>query len=372
MTQDDEALVQKLIDLNRRLTQIASNKTAGNVDDVETKPIPFVTNKRELNTRITSLEDYLDTIGSQLEKEEDENKRLANILRTKMKLSNVNMNDARLRDLTKELQVLRNNLNQTQQQLVEERQQHKATIEQTKNKLRILKTEHNAYQKINHISVEKELNTKQKINDISTENERFKLEIDRLKKKITDCNAIITENDESNKQLLNSLKNEKYIFYNKLHENEKQVNQLKTEMNKLTKENHKLEMALKDRDNLHDKLIKNKKVYENALGELLNAKKAQTELEKELKQKMFALNRLDQTIKKEQKEKNQLSHSLSHLQQTYQTDMKQIKFKNEDEIKKLKNAVRYQQIKYEEMKSKHEALGQSLLSKANICCDLKD
>ena len=330
-------------------------------------------NMDALNQRISSLEQYLQKMGTQLDQEHDENKRLTNILQSKHHQSIKSVeNDKEISLLTSTIAELRRNLNSTQQQLQKERQEYISSMRETENKLRILKTEHGAYKDKLHENVQQELDANNKINTISTENTQLRIEIDTLRKKIKDCNDIIASNDRSNKNLMKNLKNEKRNLINIINENEKKVNNLQVSIKTLKTENSKLESALKDRDNLHDKLLKNKKLYEDALGELLNAKKEQTELEKSLKQKMFTLNRLDSQIKAANEEKDNLNHQLKTFRIKYENERKNIIKHNQSEIAKIKSQLNYQQIKYDEMKSKHDNLKQRLLSKAKVCENLKD
>lgn len=327
-----------------------------------------------LNSRISSLEQYLQKMGSQLDQEQDENKRLKTILNSKhlsSKPLNSIENDKEISLLTSTITELRRNLNSTQQQLQKERQEYIASMRETENKLRILKTEHGAYKNKLHENVKQELEASNKINEFSKENNQLKMEIDALRQKIKDCNDIIASNDRSNKNLMKNLKNEKCNLINIINENEKKVNNLQDSIKTLKTENCKLESALKDRDNLHEKLLKNKKLYENALTELLNAKKEQSELEKSLKQKMFTLNRLETQIKTANEEKDGLNQQLKTFKVKYENEKKNIMKHNESEIARIKSQLNHQQIKYDEMKSKHDELIQKLLSKAKVCENLK-
>ena len=399
----DEALVQKLINLNTRLTQIATTKNSGPVQQHQQPLLTFSpaanqydsaamlptqtashtqhssqTDMKALNTRIASLEEYLQKMGTQLDVEQDENQRLSHILRSRDANGNTAQRtrsqfeaDSELQRLSRTITELRRTLNSTQQQLQNERQQYISSMQETENKLRILKTEHGAYKNKLHDNVAREMNANNKINAISRDNEQLKVEILNLRKKIKDCGEIIASNDESNKNLMRNLKAEKYNLIEIIGENEKKVGSLKAEIATLSDENGKLELKLRDRDSLHEKLLKNKKHYEDALGELLSAKKEQSELEKALKHRMFTLNRADAQIKALNEQKAHLSRQLSALRTKYQSEMKALLRKNEQEMKKIRTTLNYQQIKYDDMKGKHESLRDSLLSKARVCENLK-
>ena len=182
---------------------------------------------------------------------------------------------------------------------------------------------------------------------------------------------MISGNDESNQTLVTQLKQEKQKLLLVVNENETKVRSLRVDIAALTEENEKLELQLKDRDILHEKLLKSKKLYENALRDLLSSKKEQNELEQTLKQKMFALNRYDGRIRALKEEKEHSSKQLVDLRTKYQREMNELAEQQAAELRNARRVLNAQQIKYDDMRTKHEALRENLLAKREICVNLK-
>ena len=273
--------------------------------------------------------------------------------------------------LTKTVSELRNNLNNSKRQLQKERREFSHNMMDAENQLRILKTEQNAYKQKMDQHVKRELSDNSEISKVRITNVNLKSEIEDLRKKIKDCNDTITSNNESKKTLISQINTEKCNLQRIIDGNEGKVKQLRDEVGALNAENNRLELGLRDRDNLHEQLLKNKKLYENALGELLNAKKEQSEFEKQLKQKMFSLNGLEKHIEALDLEKISLKKEVNALKSKYQQEKTVMVTQNGEKLKKIQTECNYTQKKHKAMKSKHSDLKKNLASKAAVCDDIK-